>query len=140
MTTGYRIHGFDEPLDTLLDPLRPDRWVASDESPETQPYGVSCCLSLRDLARYVRHYSLTPQPGDLLVKLEGGIGGRDRDQHAARMIVDSVEVAGSAEAFMAAAAAAEQYDPRFDDKEDLGEILGEHDTPTVRWWVKEIGR
>ncbi len=136
--TGYRIHSADEPLDRLLDPARPDGWTADDESPETQPRGVSCCLSLRDLARYIRGYSLAPQPGDLLVELGGDLGDDDRDQYAARLVVDDYEVLGQAEALLAAMRAAEQYDPRYDSDDDLADLLGEHDSPTVRRWVAEI--
>jgi hypothetical protein len=135
--TGYRIHSADEDLEALLDPRRPDGWIADDESAETQPYGVSCCLSLRDLARYVRHYSLAPQPGDLLVRLDGDLGDDDRDQHAARLVVDRYEVIGTASEFLAAMQAA-AADPRYYDDDDLGDLLGEYDSSTARRWVAEI--
>lgn len=92
MITAYRVHSGTESPETVLDPARPDGWVASDEWLESQPHGVSCCLSLRDLLAYVAYYSLCPQPGDVVLALSGRLGGQDRDQHAARLVVESYDV------------------------------------------------
>ena len=93
----YRVHSADESPETVLDPTRPDGWVASDEGYETQPHGVSACASLGDLIRYCRTYGLAPQPGDVVLRLRGRVCGDDRDQHAVRVEVESYEVVGSAE-------------------------------------------
>ena len=70
--TAYRIHcADDDPLDSLLDPSRQDGWVASDESIETQPEGISCCASIAALMEYARMYSMSALPGSLLVELTG---------------------------------------------------------------------
>lgn len=76
---------------------RPDGWVASDEAYETQPHGVSACQSLGDLIRYCRTYGLTPQPEDVILRLEGSICDRDRDDYAVRVEVERVAVVGRAE-------------------------------------------
>jgi hypothetical protein len=105
MARYYRIHPAGEALDTVLDPRRPDGWVASDEAYETQPIGVSACPSLADLASYARHYSLRPQPGDVVLALRGSLSpDRDRDARAVRVIADGYEVLGDARAMLAAAA------------------------------------
>lgn len=96
MTTFYRIHSASESIDTVLDVTRPDGWVASDEGYETQPRGVSACASIGDLIRYCRTYGLTPQPGDVVLRLEGRECDRDRDQWAVRVEVESASVMGSA--------------------------------------------
>lgn len=97
MPTYYRIHSAGEPIETVLDPSRPDGWVASDESTETQPRGVSACASIGDLIRYCRTYGLTPQLGDVVLRLEGRICDEDRDQWAVRVEVESVSVMGPAD-------------------------------------------
>lgn len=102
MATAYRIHDAREPLETLLDPTRPDGWVASDESYEAQPLGISCCQTLGDLARYARHYSMASGYESLLVELEGEIVGGDRDEYATRMIVRSYRVIGHGHRFIRA--------------------------------------
>jgi hypothetical protein len=89
----YRIHPADEPAETVLDPARPDGWTVEDEDDGTveRPYGVACCASLEDLARYCRRYSLTPQPGDRILEMEGYASpDRDRDQWAQRAIIREV--------------------------------------------------
>lgn len=94
MATAYRIHSADEPLETLLNPRRPDGWVASDEDYDSQPLGVSCCRTIGDLMRYARKYSMRDGPS-LLVELTGEWSGEsDRDEHADRMIVTSYRVIG----------------------------------------------
>lgn len=104
MATAYRIHCADEPLESLLDPRRPDGWVASDESYETQPLGVSCCSSILDLMRYARAYNMSALPGSMLVELEGEWSHEsDRDQHAERMIVRSYRVIGHGDRLVRAA-------------------------------------
>ena len=103
MATAFRIHDADEPLANLLDPYRPDGWVASDESRETQPEGVSCCETIEDLMRYVRAYGMSEQPGSLLVELTGDFCGRDRDQWARRMRVRSARIIGRGDRLIAAA-------------------------------------
>lgn len=103
MTTRefFRIHSAGESLDTLLDPKRPDGWVASDEDLESQPHGVSCCETLEDLRRYVSYYSMSVGAGDRLVRLLGhGSYEHDRDRYAARAIVESVEVLGDAKEWL----------------------------------------
>lgn len=95
--TYYRIHSADEAPETVLDVTRPDGWVASDEAYETQPTGVSACASIGDLIRYCRMYGLAPQPGDVVLRLEGRECDRDRDQWAVRVAVESVTVMGSAD-------------------------------------------
>lgn len=97
MATYYRIHSADEAPETVLDPTRPDGWVASDEAYETQPHGVSACASLGDLIRYCREYGLAIQPGDVVLRLRGRVCDEDRDQHAVRIEATSVEVMGSAD-------------------------------------------
>lgn len=93
----YRIHPSAEDPSTALDPERPDGWVASDESYETQPLGTSATESLNDLASYVSLYSLNVLPGDLILKLDGHLSPEpDRDQFAVRVIVESYEVLGFA--------------------------------------------
>lgn len=97
----FRIHSASEPLDTLLDPSRKDGWVADDEAPETQPIGISCCVDLEKLRRYVRHYSMSVRPGDQVVRLVGTLSDdRDRDENAERVIVESYEVLGDAQAWL----------------------------------------
>lgn len=104
MAIAYRIHCADEPLENLLSPSRPDGWVASDESLETQPLGVSCCASIKDLMRYARHYSMSDLPGSLLVELEGDLSPeQDRDEHACRLIVRSYRVIGHGDRLVRAA-------------------------------------
>ena len=77
-----RIHSFSDELSTLLDPRRPDGWVASDETYETQPYGVSACDNVRDLMGYIDEYSLCANDGDVLVGLVG-------DSHPARDLYET---------------------------------------------------
>lgn len=96
MDLGYRIHRADEDVDTVLDTDRPDGWVASDESYETQPRGVSACSSLALLAKYVRHYGMQINEGDQLLEMSGTIAFEDRDEYACRMVVDEVDSMGSA--------------------------------------------
>lgn len=101
---GYRIHAPGEPLETLLDPRRPDGWVASDESYEAQPLGVSCCASIADLMAYARHYSMSALPGSLLVELRGKWSPEsDRDEYAQRIIVESYRVLGRGDRLVRAA-------------------------------------
>lgn len=97
MATYYRIHSADEAPETVLDATRPDGWVASDEDYETQPRGVSACASLGDLIRYCQVYGLSIQPGDVVLRMTGRTCDEDRDQHAARVEVESVSVMGSAD-------------------------------------------
>lgn len=97
MATYYRIHSADEAPETVLDPTRPDGWVASDEDYETQPRGVSACASVGDLIRYCRTYGLAPQPGDVVLRLEGRTCDIDRDQWAVRVEVERVSVVCPAE-------------------------------------------
>lgn len=97
MATYYRIHSADEAPETVLDPTRPDGWVASDEAYETQPHGVSACASLGELIRYCQVYGLAPQPGDVVLRLRGRVCDEDRDQHAVRVEVESYEVVAPAE-------------------------------------------
>lgn len=93
MSSAYRIHSRDESLETLLDHSRKDGWVASDESADTQPVGISCCSRLEDLERYVLMYSLNIRPGDVLVELSGDYSDDDdRDQYAARFLPESYDV------------------------------------------------
>lgn len=89
-TRCYRVHPAGEAHETVLDPARKDGWVSSDETHETQPRGVSACLSLADLLDYMRMYSLTPQPGDVVLELRGTICGRDRDLNAVRVEVSEI--------------------------------------------------
>lgn len=91
MSTFYRIHSAAEPVETVLNPARPDGWVASDEDLATQPHGVACCDSVESLRRYIRLYSLTAQPGDVVLEMSGRYShDDDRDQHAVRAIVSEV--------------------------------------------------
>lgn len=100
----YRVQCADESLSTLLNPARPDGWVASDESLETQPRGIPACSSLHDLARYVSLYGLSIQEGDKLVVITGSLSSDDdRDQWAVRCIAERAEVIGSASAWWQAA-------------------------------------
>ena len=101
MARAYRIHLATESLETLLDPSRPDGWVASDESYDSQPEGVSCCPTLAALAHYVRHYGMSDLPS-VLVELTGREIGGDRDQLATRMLVDSYRVIGHGDRFIRA--------------------------------------
>lgn len=106
MATAYRIHSALESLESLLDPRRPDGWVAGDEDYETQPLGVSCCASIAELMAYIREYSMTAEPGSLLVELTGTWSPeRDRDDHAARMLVTSYRVIGHGDRLVRAARA-----------------------------------
>jgi hypothetical protein len=90
MTLCYRIHSGSEPAETVLDPRRPDGWVAGDEDLETQPHGISVCDSLEDLRRYIRTYSMSVRPGDRLLVLSGHICGDDRDDWACRAEIEEV--------------------------------------------------
>jgi hypothetical protein len=93
MDTAYRVHVADESPDTALDPCRNDGWVASDELRETQPYGVSACLSLRDLARYIRDFGMAVADGDLLLRLScDEVHDTDRDPGAVRVVASSWDV------------------------------------------------
>jgi hypothetical protein len=99
--TMYRIHCADEALDTVLDARRPDGWVASDEDGASQPLGVSACMSLEHLRRYCSTYGLWPQPGDVVLALEGRLSDEeDRDQWAVRAIVSGYRVLGDARAWL----------------------------------------
>lgn len=110
----YRIHPGEEDPNTVLDPERPDGWVASDEDYETQPLGTSATENLDDLASYVSLYSLNVLPGDVILKLNGQLSPEpDRDQFAVRVIVESYEVLGSASDWQDA------YDYGVDDVIDL---------------------
>ena len=91
---ALRIHCRTEDPATVLDPTRPDGWVASDEDYDTQPHGVSCCASLRDLLAYANRYSMGCDDGDLLLVMSGSPShDDDRDEYAMRLVVDSYEVA-----------------------------------------------
>lgn len=103
VSTYYRVHSADESPETVLDPRRPDGWVASDEAYETQPHGVSCCPSIGDLLRYIRHYGLAPQGGDVVLALDAEVCDDDRDEYASRVEVRSYRVLGSAEGLAEAA-------------------------------------
>ena len=92
-TTSYRVHAYGESLDSVLDHGRVDGWVASDESEDTRPSGVSACGSLSDLARYITLYSMNVEPGDTVLRLVGLVGpDHDRDQGAMRVLASSYEV------------------------------------------------
>lgn len=104
MATAYRIHNADESLETLLDPTRPDGWMASDESLKSQPHGISCCASIDDLMAYARMYSMSALPGARLVELTGEWSyDQDRDQGARRMVVRSYRVIGHGDRLVRAA-------------------------------------
>jgi hypothetical protein len=133
MITAYRIHSADEAAKTVLDAERPDGWVASDEAYETQPHGVSACLTLRELATYVSLYSLAIQPGDRVLALRGTYGDDDRDQHAVRVIVESYEDLGDAQAWHAAYTA--DLDELAEEIEN-GEDLGAYYTPETLAWLR----
>lgn len=92
IASGYRIHSAKEPLDTVMNPRRPDGWTCDDESPDSQPYGVSACSTLKQLATYISTYSLAVRPGDRLLALEGTEGDDDADGGAIRIVVDSYEI------------------------------------------------
>ena len=85
--TFWRVHPAGESPSTVLDVSRRDGWVASDESAETQPRGVSACLTLDDLRTYRDMYLMAVRPGDVVLELRGRICGADRDQHAERVEV-----------------------------------------------------
>lgn len=117
--TFVRVHAAGESLETLLNPRRPDGWVASDETYEAQPLGVSCCDSLDDLRRYIRAYSMAVQPGDRLVLLTGRRSYEaDRDHHASRAIVESYEVLGDAREWLDLCSRIEEWEPAYDELED----------------------
>jgi hypothetical protein len=98
----YRIHRASESLDTLLDSSRKDGWCADDESAETQPVGISCCADLDALRSYVREYSMSVRPGDLLVRVVGSLSyDSDRDHGAERVMVEGYEVLADAHAWLA---------------------------------------
>lgn len=152
MSRYYRIHSGTESLDTLLDPRRPDGWVADDESPETQPLGISCCSSLADLAAYQREYLMNVTAGDVLVELTGTLSpDDDRDEHAVRLIVESYRVVCSGAAWNAVVAASEQLDDIEVELDDAGnedasyesaddvwaDRLGAHDGEAARQLVYE---
>lgn len=99
---AFRVHQAAEAPATVLDPGRPDEWVASDESYESQPHGVSACATLDELARYARKYSMQIQPGDRVIELRGREGDEDRDEHAVRVIVKQYRVLGDAADWLAA--------------------------------------
>ena len=94
---GFRIHPAGENLSTVLDPKRPDGWVADDESYETQPYGVSAAASLSELAQYVSAYSMNISRGDQIMSVQGSLStDRGRDEREIRIVVDSYEDLGPA--------------------------------------------
>lgn len=93
MAIGYRLHDASEPLETILDPDRSDRWVASDESREIQPEGISAVRTIADLMNYARQYGMAETPS-LIVELEGEILGPGRDAGEVRMRVDDYRVLG----------------------------------------------
>lgn len=103
MTTFYRIHPAGESIETLRSDARKDGWVASDENGATQPMGISACMSLEELRRYVVHYSMAVQPGDVLVRMVGRMSpDRDRDMNAVRCVgVTEVESLGDASEWLA---------------------------------------
>lgn len=107
---GWRIHCADEPLATLMNPARADRWTASDEDVDTQPYGISACATLADLDTYSREYSMSIRDDDLLVALRGRFGDDDRDNFAIRLVVSGYERLATGADFRAAQKLAAQYD------------------------------
>lgn len=120
----WRVQRAGEAVETLLDPRRPDGWVASDEDRETQPFGVSVCEDLSALRRYIREYSMSVRPGDRLVRVVGVLSpDQDRDMAAARVIASEVEVIGDARAWLAGELRLEgDYDaPEVDEDEDEDE-------------------
>lgn len=144
MDRYYRIHSAFEPLDTLLNPSRPDGWVASDEGQHgdvTQPLGIPCCESLDDLARYVVHSGMAIGETDVFVELVGSFSGEDdRDQWATRCVATGARSLGLASEWATAwsidldvlAADLEYYsdDPEYGDPlEDLA--------PGVRAWLAQ---
>lgn len=90
MFTYWRVHSGDEKPETVLDPRRPDGWVADDEEYKTQPEGVSVCDDLDGLRRYIREYSMAVQPGDVVLELRGRRVGHDRDNGATRIRVAEI--------------------------------------------------
>ena len=114
----YRVHAKGENPKTVLDKNRKDGWVADDETPETQPLGISAADTLDDLSSYVHHYSMSIRPGDRLLGLDGKYSpDDDRDRYAVRAIVSSYKDLGPAEDWWAV------YRRDIEDIEDLaGEI------------------
>jgi hypothetical protein len=94
MGTHYRIQSAAEPVTALLDPSRTDGWVASDESAETEPDGVSCCDSIADLAAWVRYYAPRIDVTDRIVRVHGRSLGEGRDRYETRVQPTAVDETG----------------------------------------------
>lgn len=137
MILGYRVHEADEPLDTLLDPTRPDGWVASDESYEIQPHGISACGSIPRLAAYTVMFSMNIRPEDLIVLLKGNLGDVARDQGEVRIVVAEYEIVGTGRDLLDAMAVAQEYRSCRDWDEAVAEAEVE-DRALVREWALEI--
>jgi hypothetical protein len=130
----YRIHSAGESLETLLDPRRPDGWVADDESLETQPLGISCCATLAALAAYQRGYLMNVEADDVLVELTGELSDDDdRDEHARRLIVNGYRVVCSGAAWNAVLAAAEQLDDIESELDEAGDDGALYDSTDEVW-------
>lgn len=140
---GYRIQSHNEPLETLFDDNRKDGWVASDELEDyekgAQPKGISATVTLSDLSRYMRKYSMNVRPQDYLVGMTSrshGETGMDRDEHAIRISVDEFQVLGTGEVFADAAeffmdnSPGPEWDD--DDYESYGlDLTDEHDAALI---------
>lgn len=117
----FRIQAHGDPADDLLDPERPDGWVADDESYEEQPLGVSACDSLEELAVYAMTYNMSIRPGDRVLGLYGRLSGeRDRDPGVRRVVVEDYVDIGDAVTWLTVY----QEDDE-DALEDLAEEAGE---------------
>lgn len=65
---AWRVHPGTEAPETVLGP-RADGWTADGDTPGQD--GVSACSSIEALKAYVGAFSLTPQPGDVILELVG---------------------------------------------------------------------
>lgn len=134
---GYRVHAADESLETLLDPARPDGWVASDETYEAQPHGISACETIHKLGMYLIGFSMNVRPDDRIVRLGGNRGDQARDEKEIRIVVDEYEVIGTGRELLDAMDVVKEYRScrEWDEAVEEAEV---EDSPTMRQWAAEI--
>lgn len=131
------MHATDEPLSTLLNPTRPDGWVASDETYETQPNGISACDSISALVSYSAMFLMNIQPDDRIVQLKGSWGDEAATPYESRIVVAEYEVIGTGRELVDAMDVAKKYRSCCDWDEAV-EWTDVEDRPIVRGWALEI--
>lgn len=112
---AVRIHSVSEPLENLLNPARPDGWVAEGDTAGQR--GVSCCADIDDLINYANAWSMNIQASDLLVEVVGlPVLGARVDNGEVRIVVESYRVVGRALDMIDGTGA--RYAVRSDDDDD----------------------